>query len=104
MEFVRSAFSKDSPIPDVAALAMAAHEIDMRMLVQRPAFTIHRDPTDLVEVVGDKKLLYAFDISKGSRGYIRRWLAAAGISESTLFPGLSELAYELGWHPDDGLP
>jgi hypothetical protein len=75
-----------------SALAFAADERDLRMLVQQAAFTIHRDAADFV---CPTPILQRFVVPEKSKPHLRWLLRNAGISVGTLFPDLSNLADDI---------
>jgi hypothetical protein len=75
------------------ALAIGSREIDMRILVQQGAFTIHGDGADLCDVA--PVALRAFRIRRESKENIRQRLRHLGFHRATLFPDLGALAEEL---------
>jgi len=75
-----------------ATLAVITEEIDIRMLVQQSACTIHGTPTPLEELPDSDKFLIKFEMSAGAKAQIVEDLARAGIEEWTLFPDLENLA------------
>jgi hypothetical protein len=81
--------------------AMVAHEIDLRMLVQQAAFTIHRNGTDLRDFDEQTAMLKKFIVPKESKKFLRSWLRRAGVSGATLFPDLSGLARDLRMRYED---
>jgi hypothetical protein len=77
------------------ALAIVTEEIDIRMLVQLSAFTIHA-PLDPLEVFPDAGTYLArVTVPSASKPLLLAELARAGIRPSTLFPDLEHLAAEL---------
>jgi len=76
-------------------LAVAAQEVDIRMLVQLSTFTIHGVTTPLEDLEESDKFLIRFDIPTSAKVGIKDDLAQLGITESRLFPDLEHLASEL---------
>lgn len=79
-------------------LAIAAGEIDIRMLVQQAAYTIHQNANgaDLRKLTNPAApILRQFIIPKGAKQHVRELLSRLGISVATLFPDLGHLADEL---------
>lgn len=81
------------PLP--AAAALNAHQIDLRMLVQQSAFTIHDSETPLEDHVDAAKFAMKFPIRPESRASLKGALELFGIRRSTLFPDLENLCAEL---------
>jgi len=89
------------------AFAIGGREIDLRVLVQQGAFTIHADDTDLT----DLDYVYpndrpdrppwrrAFRVPTVSKLSLLEALRAVGIHRSALFPDLSALAEDIKSRP-----
>lgn len=94
--------TKTAPLAS-KAIAVGTREIDMRVLVQQGAFTVHADGTDLAE----PEFAYPdhsgtpppwrrmFNIPKGSKERLRTQLRDIGFNKSTVFPDLAALAEEM---------
>lgn len=103
-EIVQLAFEVDSSVISAKtaklprALAIGTREIDPRVLVQRGAFTIHTDPTDLAEIDSGTSTTgwrRVFRIRSADKQQIRNILEKLGIHRSALFPDLAALAADL---------
>jgi hypothetical protein len=82
------------------ALAFAAEEKDLRVLVQQGMFTLHRDATCLTKIESPpfqmgQAVLERLRIPANRKKSIRDELSALGIRESILFPDLELLAREI---------
>jgi hypothetical protein len=95
LEMINPAFNHASPTPKFAALATAAGEIDLRMIVQQAAFTIHRDNEPLEVLDSGRPILFKFIVPAASKPHLRLWLRLAGTSRSSLFPDLGSLAEDI---------
>jgi len=89
----RAAFSERAPTGKI--VGVLAHEIDVRMMVQQSAFTIHDTATPLEELPGAADFLIKFEVAASAKEEMRRQLREIGIRQSTLFPDLGSLAREL---------
>jgi len=78
-----------------AVLAAKAPEVDMSMMVQHAAFTIHAGSTPLQAVGLKAGFLQRFTISHGYRAALMRELAVAGLHRASVFPDLGNLAHFL---------
>jgi hypothetical protein len=77
------------------ALAIIADEVDIRMLLQLAAFTIHNTQCGLDDDPKAETFLAKILISSAAKHALRDQLWALGIRRSTLFPDLDNLAAEL---------
>jgi len=75
--------------------AVLSQDLDMRVLVQSGAFTIHANSTALDEHPRAADFLARFDIPASCRASFQEELAAMGARRSLLFPDLYNLAREL---------
>jgi hypothetical protein len=80
---------------DSEPYAVLSQDLDMRVLVQSGAFTIHPHPTALDEHPRADEFLARFDIPGSCRAIFQDELAAMGARRSLLFPDLYNLAREL---------
>jgi hypothetical protein len=87
---VTAGFSGLPALDQVVALAVP--EIDLRMMVQRSAFTIHGASSGLEECPGAEKFLFRMVIPSDKKPSIRKELVAVGIDHARIFPDLSGLA------------
>ncbi len=76
-------------------IAVAAPEIDVRMIVQSAAFTVHGSQTPLDELPGCEQFLIKFEILAEHKTNLKELLGLLGVRESSLFPDLAHLAREL---------
>ncbi len=81
--------------PTEKVVAVAAKEIDMRMLVQLAAFTIHGTETPLETVPSANSFLRRLVIPAAAKKSMHEQLEVLGLRHSTLFPDLQSLAQEL---------
>jgi hypothetical protein len=75
--------------------AVLSQDLDMRVLVQSGAFTIHASGAPLDEHPRAPEFLARFDIPSASRQAFLEELSAMGARRSVLFPDLHNLAREL---------
>ena len=85
--------TSDGPTDCVAAI-MARH-VDMRMVVQHSAFTIHGTPTPLDGRQQLRGCLMKFRIPASRKRVVRAQLFALGVRRELLFPDLDTLSREL---------
>jgi hypothetical protein len=85
---------RDAPCED-GPYATLSQDLDMRVLVQSGAFTIHASPAPLDEHPHAKEFLARFDIPRAQRNAFCEELFAMGARRSLLFPDLHNLAREL---------
>ena len=76
-------------------VAVMTEELDVRQLLQQSVFTIHGSTEPLNRLPGHEKFLRRIRILKEAKFMNRIALADLGISGSTLFPDLDNLAREL---------
>jgi hypothetical protein len=89
---VRGAF-EDHPCDD-CAVGCYSPEVDMRMLVQQGAYTVHGGSTPLDKLEQAKPHLLKYRIPLRSRRKLRESLTRLNIRRSTLFPDLANLAQD----------
>jgi hypothetical protein len=77
------------------AIAVFPIETDIRMLVQRGAYTIHSSKTPLQEFPPASKFLLRVPVPMAAKPILLQELSNVGIRRSTLFPDLHNLAIEL---------
>jgi len=77
-----------------AAVAICTREVDVRMLVQQAAFTLHAEGTALTEI-GGEKILARYEIPAASKKHVRDRMAWLGFRAATVYPDLENLAAEL---------
>jgi len=73
-------------------VAVGAREIDMRMMVQQSAFTIHDTTQPLEQLPESETFLMRFEVAGTDKPLVRSQLAALGVERWTLFPDLETLA------------
>jgi hypothetical protein len=83
------------PDGDAVVLAAMAVESDIRMQVQRGAFTVHGSPTPLERLEGSDRWLRKFLIPREAVPHIASDLRLLGVGLADLFPDLHNLAREL---------
>ena len=77
-------------------LAIATHEVDLRMLIQRSAFTVHDSDTPLETLLSDHgAFLRKYDIAPTAKQRLRIQLEHLAIDTAMLFPDLDHLAEDL---------
>lgn len=76
-------------------VALLAHELDPRMLVQQGTFTIHGSRGDMRDIDGVSNWIRTFTIPSKCKTTILEELASLGIRRRTLFPDLANLADDL---------
>jgi hypothetical protein len=79
--------------PKVAAVG--PREIDIRMLVQSSAFTVHATSEPLDGLPAASEYVAKYEIPAGAKVRLRHQLRLLGVRRSTLFPDLENLAREL---------
>lgn len=82
----------DSEINQNKVLAIVADEVDLRMLTQLSAFTIHQKGATLEQTSGPVNYLQKVTIPSVSKPQILKDLDALGIRLPNLFPDLDHLA------------
>ena len=87
---------KDAPPENSQkTMAISAHEVDIRMLVQSSEFTIHGTNTPLNKIENNERFLLKYVIPATVKPTILSSLKKLGIKESYLFPDLERLAAEI---------
>jgi len=81
--------------PKDAVAALISDEIDIRMLVQLSAFTVHGATTPIDDLPQAEDFLVKFIVPKERKSTLRDTLHLIGIRESCLFPDLEHLAKEI---------
>jgi len=82
--------------PTGKVVAVATHEVDLRMLIQRSAFTVHDSDTPLETLLGDySAFLRKYDIAPKAKPRLRIQLEHLAIDTAMLFPDLDHLAADL---------
>ena len=82
-------------VEDGEIFAVAVPEIDIRMLVQQAACTIHGNKTPIEELPDCDKFLMKYEIPAEAKEELRTTLSFLGVRESSLFPDLEHLAKEI---------
>ena len=90
----KDAFTPGAPGKHVA-FGIVTDEIDVRMMVQLSAFTIHGSNRPLEIFDGADEFLIKIIVPAASKERLLREIKRAGVRESTLFPDLHHLAAEL---------
>jgi len=90
----KAAFLKVEKEPDTI-LPVAPEQVDLRMLVQSSAFTIHGTETPIEDLSGNDQFLIRFDIPASAKPGIKKDLLRLNIRESTLYPDLEHLAKDI---------
>ena len=81
-------------------VAVATHEVDIRMMVQLSAFTIHDTAKPLETIAADSRpFLRKYTIPPTAKPLIRHRLQLLAIEASNLFPDLEHLAADLNARP-----
>jgi len=92
-------FREEAP-QEPKIVAVFANQVDVRMLVQVSAFTIHGIATPLEDLKDRDKFLVRFDIPASAKDRLQEELLQLGIRESNLFPDLEHLAKDVAtWKP-----
>lgn len=89
------AFRTDIRSSDERILAVLTEQIDLRHMVQQSAFTIHGRSEPLDQIDGGDSALARIRIPVAAKPGFRQMLNLLGISRSSLFPDLENLALEL---------
>lgn len=77
------------------ALAIAARQIDLRMLAQQSTFTMHGNDADVRDIGSTKTILAQCVVPAQCKASIPKLLYRLGISRSMVFPDLAGLSREL---------
>jgi len=80
---------------DPRVLGLLTHEVDVRMMVQLSAMTIHGSPQPLEQRPNANEFLRKFTIPPGAKRTLRDRIARLGIRRRNLFPDLDHLATDL---------
>jgi hypothetical protein len=88
------AFSRDMA-SEKRILAVLAAEVDLRMMMQLAAFTIHGTPEPLELRIDSTTFLVRITIPAADKPALQQDLGILGLRRSTLFPDLQNLAREL---------
>jgi hypothetical protein len=94
LPFFHNAFNASRPCPE-KIIALITREIDIRMMVQLSAFTIHGTSTPIDDLHDNDKFLMQFLIPTAAKPTIKRELERFAICESNLFPDLEHLAKDV---------
>jgi len=76
-------------------LAVLGTEVDLRMLMQQAAFTIHPDPTPLEEMERPERFLMKLRIPHEHKPILQQQLQRIGIRRWSLFPDIANLARDI---------
>ncbi len=97
-DFFKAAFEGGTPTGHI--IAVATHEVDIRMMVQLSSFTIHDTDKPLEAIVADPSpFLRKYTIPPTAKPLIRDRLRLLAIESSNLFPDLEHLAADLNSRP-----
>lgn len=88
-------FPKDSAPKDEIIVAIYPREVDIRMMIQMSAFTIHGTKNPLNSINDTENFLVKHVIPPAAKRELENQLFRIGITESYLFPDLEHLASEL---------
>jgi hypothetical protein len=89
---------KSSAMPfqtDGKICAVSVPEMDIRMLVQQGACTIHGNKTPIEDLADCNQFLRKYEIPAESKARLRQVLSSLGVRESWVFPDLEHLAKEI---------
>jgi hypothetical protein len=95
----------DDGVPESdRVVAVVAHEVDARMMVQRAAFTIHgASAPPLEDLPNTEGFLMRFDVPAKAKEDIWKGLVRFGVRWSSIFPDLENLSRdiaEMSFPPD----
>jgi hypothetical protein len=94
--FINAFRQPESQIPNFQKIvAVVTDELDTRQLLQQSMFNVHGSNVPLNRFPGHEKFLRKIVIKKEARFMCQMLLGTLGISRSTLFPDLDNLAKEL---------
>jgi hypothetical protein len=102
----RPPFQEGAPAVE-RVIAIHAREMDLRMMVQHAAFTIHGHIRPLEQEAGAPSYLARYLVPAATKRRILAELRMIGIKKSTLFPDLESLADDLvnlPWKFERGAP
>lgn len=91
---IRPVFRKDQQSPNEVA-ALLGDEVDLRMMMQQAVFTIHGTSAPLDENDMYAPFLKKISVKASDKRPLRNSLFVLGITRSTLFPDLENLATHL---------
>lgn len=94
-DLIQQAFKGAKTDTNQPIIAIAANEVDLRMLVQLSEFTLHGEATPLDELPNHDNFLSKYLVPPAAKPVIKRTLTLLGINESNLFPDLEHLASEI---------
>lgn len=89
------AFHGGDEEPTRPIIALHSQEIDLRMMVQHSASTIHGSREAIEDLPNKEKFLTRFVIPAAAKPQFRGMLKALGFSTTTLFPDLEHLAKDI---------
>jgi len=101
--FFEAAFEQTA-LKESRTAAVLGREVDVRMLIQQSAFTIHGTASPIEASRNADKFLRKFIVPADSKRAIAQQLSSLGIKLHTLFPDLEHLAQELATYreaPDE---
>lgn len=92
---IAGAFGARPGNTDPECLALITEEIDLRMLVQQSAFTIHKDSSPLNSHPDADQFVRKYDIPAADKPDLIESLQALGVRRRSLYPDLENLAADL---------
>lgn len=92
---IQGAFGAHNPTTDPECIALITEEIDLRMLVQQSALTIHKRPAPLDAYPKRQRFLRKYTIAADAKPELLTALMRLGVRRRTLFPDLENLAADL---------
>jgi hypothetical protein len=95
---IQHAFVSQNLLEPNVVIAIDTYEIDQRMLVQQAKFTLHSTAADAS--IENRSCFMGFKIPSKAKAHIRQLLKFLGITRSTLFPDLHNLALEATGNSD----
>ena len=91
---IRCAFGREYSETE-KIVAWVAEEVDIRMLVQLSGLTIHSKKSGLHKLNGWENFLVRFDMPAEAKAKLKTALLLFGITPSSLFPDLKNLANDI---------
>ncbi len=94
VQIIKSIF-KDNQENVQSIIAIRPAEVDIRLLTQLSAFTLHGHNKSLEELPNSQEYIIKIKIPQNSKKRLREELKHLGIRESNIFPDLGHLAEEI---------
>ena len=91
---ISGAFEK-APAETEKIVALVSEEVDIRMMVQLSAFTVHGKKLALNTLANSEDFLMRFEIPGEAKAQLKKDLSLCGITRSYLFPDLENLANDI---------